>query len=233
MFRPHQRSKFQTTVSLRRSGVPEQTRFCPHLVKGKGTVWQRQRQGRSVSRRSGTLWSQCQSESQRKRTGTHKPGRKGEPHGPPRKRRKRGGAGKSPRTPKTPREKAKTRKTRRQHVDKSDQDNAGDRAEKTGRPEGGSGHRWRSQGGARRRRDTQQETPRTTGGKTGTGQTPRTVGATGKRVTPTDGRTGVKSKTSDTRGGVSTTLTPASVSKSRPRSQSEHQTSSDDRITNE
>ena len=43
----------------------------------------------------------------------------------------------------------------------------------------------------------------------------------------------VKSKTSDTRGGVSTTLTPASVSKSRPRSQSEHQTSSDDRITNE
>ena len=43
----------------------------------------------------------------------------------------------------------------------------------------------------------------------------------------------VKSKTSDTRGGVSTTLTPASVSKSRSRSQGEHQTSSDDRITNE
>ena len=43
----------------------------------------------------------------------------------------------------------------------------------------------------------------------------------------------VKSKTSDTRGGVSTTITPASVSKSRSRSQGEHQTSSDDRITNE
>ena len=43
----------------------------------------------------------------------------------------------------------------------------------------------------------------------------------------------VKSKTSDTRGGVSTTITPASVSKSRSRSQGERQTSSDDRITNE
>ena len=43
----------------------------------------------------------------------------------------------------------------------------------------------------------------------------------------------VKSKTSDTRGGVSTALTPASVSKSRSESQGEFQTSSDGRITNE
>ena len=235
MFQPHQRSSFPTTVSLRRSGNPEQTRFCPLPRKEKNSL---------ATAKAGEVprseeWNTVEPEPVREPEKTG-----GDTQTRPRRRtpqatRRTPEAGRSRKKPQSP-ENATGRGENEENPPSTRQQERPRQRRRQGREnrearQGEGGHKWPGQGGARRRRDTQQETPRTTGGKK---QKP--VGLPepwerGHRYTGHADRqeNRGKSKTSDTRGGVSTALTPASVSKSRSESQGEFQTSSDGRITNE
>ena len=103
-----------------------------------------------------------------KRSGTHKPNRKGEPKGSGERQRR----GESPtQSGDQVRQREKAVKNHGQRVSESDQDNSVDRAESTGRPRG-RGHR---RGGAR-------VVPE--GGETPSNKTPRTTGGNRKGRTP-------------------------------------------------
>ena len=235
MFQPHQRSSFPTTVSLRRSGDPEQTRFCPLPRKEKNSL---------ATAKAGEVprpeeWNTVEPEPVREPEKTG-----GDTQTRPRKR--------------TPRATRRTPEAGRSRKEPQSPENATGRGENEEKPAVNTSAR-----ATKTTPETGQRKPRgqTGGGRTQVakpGWCPKAERHPARDATDHGGKkqkpvglpepwerghryTGHadrqenrgKSKTSDTRGGVSTALTPASVSKSRSESQGEFQTSSDDRITNE
>ena len=176
MFQPHQRSSFPTTVSLRRSGDPEQTRFCPLPRKEKNSL---------ATAKAGEVprpeeWNTVEPVPVREPEKTDGDTQTRPRERTPRATRRTPEAGRSRKKPQSP-ENATGRGENEENPPSTRQQERPRQRRRQGREnrearQGEGGHKWPSQGGARRRRDTQQETPRTTGGKTETGRTPRTVG---------------------------------------------------------